>query len=67
MSVEVITEKFDFNPKRLVTFNRRTLNILKAQLRVAQMNGEPDYEIWLLHRIKGMEKVLEKKIKKISN
>ena len=66
MSVAVVTEKFDFNPKRLVTFNRRTLNIFKAQLRVAQMNGEADYELWLLQRIEKGEMVLEKKIKNIS-
>jgi hypothetical protein len=60
-------EKLKFNPKRLVTFNRRLLNTFKAQLRVAQMSGEPDYELWLLQRIQKGEMVLEKKIKNISN
>ena len=67
MNTEVINQKFDFNPKRLVTFNRRMLNTFKAQLRVARMNGEPDYELWLLQRIQKGEMVLEKKIKKIAN
>ena len=67
MNTEVINQKFDFNPKRLVTFNRRMLNTFKAQLRVAQMSGEPDYELWLLQRIQKGEMVLEKKIKKIAN
>lgn len=67
MNTEVINQKFDFNPKRLVTFNRRMLNTFKAQLRVAQINGEPDYELWLLQRIQKGEMVLEKKIKKIAN
>jgi hypothetical protein len=67
MNVEVINQKFDFNPKRLVTFNRRLLNTFKAQLRVAQMSGEPDYELWLLQRIEKGEMILEKKIKNISN
>jgi hypothetical protein len=60
-------EKLKFNPKRLVTFNRRLLNTFKAQLRVAQMTGEADYELWLLQRIQKGEMVLEKKIKNISN
>ena len=67
MNTEVINQKFDFNPKRLVTFNRRMLNTFKAQLRVAQMSGESDYELWLLQRIQKGEMVLEKKIKKIAN
>jgi hypothetical protein len=67
MNTEVINQKFDFNPKRLVTFNRRLLNTFKAQLRVAQINAEPDYELWLLQRIQKGEMVLEKKIKKIAN
>ena len=59
-------EKLKFNPKRLITFNRRMLNTHKAQLRVAQMNGEADYELWLLQRIQKGEMVLEKKIKNLS-
>jgi len=68
MNTEVIKPKVNFNPKRLVTFNRRLLNSHKAQLRVAQMSGgEPDYELWLLQRIQKGEIALEKKIKNISN
>jgi len=66
MNAEVTNQKFKFNPKRLVTFNRRMLNTHKAQLQVARMNGEADYELWLLQRIEKGEMVLEKKIKKIS-
>jgi hypothetical protein len=66
MSVQVVNEKFSFNPKRLVTFNRRLLNTHKAQLQLARMNGESDYELWLLQRIEKGEMVLEKKIKNIS-
>ena len=66
MSTKSVEKKLNLNPKRLITFERRNLNNLKAQLRVAEMNGEPDYQLWLLNRIQWTEKVLEKKIKNIS-
>ena len=66
MSTKSVEKKLNLNPKRLITFERRNLNNLKTQLRVAEMNGEPDYQLWLLNRIQWTEKVLEKKIKNIS-
>ena len=66
MSTKSVEKKLNLNPKRLITFERRNLNTLRTQLKTAQMNGEPDYELWLLNRIQWTEKVLEKKIKNIS-
>jgi hypothetical protein len=59
-------KKLNLNPKRLITFERRMINNYKSQIQIAAMNGENDYVIWLTNRMGFNQKILDKKITRIT-
>ena len=59
-------KKLNLNPKRLITFERRMINNYKSQIQIAAMNGETDYVIWLTNRMGFNQKILDKKITRIT-
>ena len=59
-------KKLNLNPKRLITFERRMINNYKSQIQIAAMNGETDYVIWLTNRMRFNQKILDKKITRIT-
>ena len=59
-------KKLNLNPKRLITFERRMINNYKSQIQIAAMNDENDYVIWLTNRMGFNQKILDKKITRIT-
>ena len=59
-------KKLNLNPKRLITFERRMINNYKSQIREAVINGETDYVVWLTNRKEFSQKILDKKIKRMT-
>ena len=59
-------KKLNLNPKRLITFERRMINNYKSQIQAAAMNGENDYVIWLTNRMGFNQKILDKKITRMT-
>lgn len=63
--MSVVDRKLNLNPKRLITFERRNLNRLRAELVEALKRGETDYVVWLSNRISWSEKMVDKKVRKV--
>jgi len=61
----MVKKVMNLNPKRLVTFQRRFLNLLKTELQEAHKRGETDYVFWLNIKFVKSKRMLNKKITKV--
>ena len=54
-----------FNPKRLVTFYSRLINLLEKELIQAKYKRESDYYAWIVNKLDKQKQLKINKIKQI--
>lgn len=55
-----------FNPKRLVTFQSRLINLLEKELIKAKSKSESDYYAWVENKLNKEKHLRDKRISKIN-